>query len=143
MFHSTKFNIENRSGLESQTIESVLDSLRRLGAPDMHPSTHSGGGDAHKRIELAKWLSDWHLIAFLGTTGLVSEVRFRIFTRSEYLIECGQADLTVMMRTASSPNLLEDVKLLDPLIATEGWQTLMTFARESAREHFVYDVLQS
>ena len=41
-----------------------------------------------------------------------------------------------MIRAASQPNLLEDAKLLDPLIATEGWQTLMTFTRESARKYF-------
>ena len=39
------------------------------------------------------------------------------------------------MRTASSPNLLVDATQLDALFATEGWQTLMTFARESAREY--------
>ncbi|KAF7975749.1 hypothetical protein HWV62_8533 [Athelia sp. TMB] len=115
MFHSTEFSIENRPGLEDQSIEKVLHALHRLGAPDILPSTHSTGGDSHKRIELAKWLSDWHLIAFLGTTGLITE-----------------ADVNVMIRTASQPNLLENVKLLDPLIATEGWQTLMTFTRESA-----------
>jgi nuclear protein localization protein 4 homolog len=37
------------------------------------------------------------------------------------------------MRAVSSPNVLEDVTLLDPLLATDGWQTLMTFAREHAR----------
>ncbi|KZP32264.1 polyubiquitin-tagged protein recognition complex, Npl4 component [Athelia psychrophila] len=115
MFHSAEFSIENRPGLEDQTIEKVLRSLQQLGAPDIPPSTHSNGGDSHKRVELAKWLSDWHLVAFLGTTGLIPE-----------------ADIHLMMRTASLPNLLEDVKLLDPLLATEGWQTLMTFARESA-----------
>jgi nuclear protein localization protein 4 homolog len=41
--------------------------------------------------------------------------------------------MRVLMQTASSPNLLEDVSLLDPLLATDGWQTLMTFSREHAR----------
>jgi nuclear protein localization protein 4 homolog len=42
--------------------------------------------------------------------------------------------MKVLMQTASSPDLLEDVTLLDPLLATDGWQTLMTFSREHARK---------
>lgn len=75
LFRSTKFHIENRPGLENQRIEDVMSVLSRLGAPDITVSRHSTGGDTHKLVELAKWLSDWHLIAFLGTTGLFSEVR--------------------------------------------------------------------
>lgn len=45
-----------------------------MGATDISESRHSSGDDTHKRMELAKWLSDWHLVAFLGTTGLFSEV---------------------------------------------------------------------
>lgn len=44
------------------------------------------------------------------------------------------------MRVASSPNLLEDLSQLDPLLATESWQTLMTLVKESVRTYlnFVY-----
>lgn len=52
-----------------------MRSLNELGAPDVQPSQQGASvGDAHRRIELAKWLSDWHLVAFLGTCGLLSEV---------------------------------------------------------------------
>jgi nuclear protein localization protein 4 homolog len=52
-----------------------MRSLNELGAPDVQPSQQgASAGDAHRRIELAKWLSDWHLVAFLGTCGLLSEV---------------------------------------------------------------------
>jgi hypothetical protein len=52
-----------------------MRSLNELGAPDVQPSRQSSGdGDAHRRLELAKWLSDWHLVAFLGACGLLSEV---------------------------------------------------------------------
>lgn len=54
-----------------------MRSLNELGAPDVQPSRRDagGGGDnAHRRLELAKWLSDWHLLSFLGTSGLLSEV---------------------------------------------------------------------
>jgi len=41
--------------------------------------------------------------------------------------------MKTLMRTLSSPTLLEDLTQLDAVLATEGWQTLMTFTRESAR----------
>lgn len=73
LFCTTKFAIENRPGLENQKIEDVLSALTTLGAPDLASSRQNSASDKSKRIELAKWLSDWHLIAFLGTTGLFSE----------------------------------------------------------------------
>jgi hypothetical protein len=47
-----------------------MSDLRTLEAPSLHP-----GGESYKKIELAKWLSDWHFVAFLETTGLFSPVR--------------------------------------------------------------------
>ncbi|KAF9243896.1 NPL4 family-domain-containing protein [Melanogaster broomeanus] len=110
LFRSTKFAIEHRPGLEDQRVESVLSALNRLGAPSLQDTR-----DQSKRTELAKWLSDWHLIAFLETTQLLSP-----------------DDIKVFMRTATSPRLLEDPSLLDGLMKTDGWQTLMTFAHETA-----------
>ena len=42
--------------------------------------------------------------------------------------------MQVLIRTVSSPTLLDDPSQLDPLLATESWQSLMTFAREAARK---------
>ena len=44
-----------------------------------------------------------------------------------------QDDMKILIWTLSSPTLLEDLTQLDAVLATEGWQTLMTFTRESAR----------
>jgi nuclear protein localization family protein 4 len=41
--------------------------------------------------------------------------------------------MKILIRTLSSPTLLKDITQLDAVLATEGWQTLMTFTRESAR----------
>ncbi|GBE78439.1 polyubiquitin-tagged protein recognition complex Npl4 component [Sparassis latifolia] len=112
LFHSTSFQIENRPGLEDQHIERVLRELSRLRAPEIPESSH--GGDPQLRAELAKWLSDWHLVAFLGSTQLISH-----------------DDMQVLVHTASAPNV-EDPTALDALIRTESWQTLMTFTRETA-----------
>ncbi|KAI0274867.1 polyubiquitin-tagged protein recognition complex Npl4 component [Gloeopeniophorella convolvens] len=112
LFRSHEHAIENRPGLEDQSIERVLRALSERGAPDVQDSRHDG--DAPRRLALARWLSDWHLVAFLGTSGLFSE-----------------ADIQVLVRVASAPDL-EDPTVLDALLATESWQTLTTFARESA-----------
>lgn len=38
------------------------------------------------------------------------------------------------MEVATSPTLMSDPSQLDPLLATDGWQTLMTFTRENGRK---------
>ncbi|TFK41295.1 NPL4 family-domain-containing protein [Crucibulum laeve] len=109
LFHSTEFSIENRPGLEEQSLPVLMSTLSRLEAPSIER------GESHKKTELARYLSDWHLIIFLGTTGLFSDEHLKLF-----------------MKIASSPTLLEDTSQLDPLLASDSWQTLMTFTRESA-----------
>lgn len=39
----------------------------------------------------------------------------------------------MLIRVATSPNIENDPAVLDALLETESWQTLATFARESAR----------
>jgi len=115
VLRSHRFPIENRPGLEEQSIEQVMRSLNELGAPDIQPTNrHGSRADAHGRLELAKWLSDWHLLDFLGTCGLLSD-----------------SDVQVLVRIGTTPNI-DDPAVLDPLLETESWQTLITFARESA-----------
>lgn len=41
-----------------------------------------------------------------------------------------QNEMTVLIKTASAPDI-ENPTLLDPLLATAGWQTLVTIAQES------------
>jgi hypothetical protein len=41
--------------------------------------------------------------------------------------------MRAFIKTASSPTLLEDASQLKALFSTEGWQTLITFARESGK----------
>ena len=53
---------------------------------------------------------------------------FSLFAHFEWC----QADSKVLIRVATAPNM-DDPAVLDPLLKTESWQTLATFARESAR----------
>lgn len=39
----------------------------------------------------------------------------------------------MLIRVATSPNIENDPAVVDALLETESWQTLATFARESAR----------
>ena len=74
LFRSTSFKIENRPGLEDQQIEDVLSAVTRLDALDIQPGDYRPGGAPNKWMELAKWLSDFHLVVFLESTQLFSEV---------------------------------------------------------------------
>lgn len=52
-----------------------MSELSKLDAPSIYP-----GEDTYKKKELAFWLSDFHLIAFLQTTQLFSVVCCNSFT---------------------------------------------------------------
>jgi nuclear protein localization family protein 4 len=58
--------------------------LFKLDAPSIRP------GETYKKIELARWLSNWHLIAFLETTQLISPVSF---VRIRYIYSLTLLDL--------------------------------------------------
>lgn len=78
MFLSQKFAIENRSGLEDQQIQPVLKKLAELKAPQI--SSEAGPGQSGSALpiglhQLIQYVSDWHLLVFLKSTGLFSEVR--------------------------------------------------------------------
>lgn len=60
-----------------------MATLRRLEAPALHP-----GSDSYKKLELAKWLSDWHFVAFLETTQLFSPVRLVPISAPSILTDC-------------------------------------------------------
>jgi nuclear protein localization protein 4 homolog len=58
-----------------------MNSLLKLGAPDIQDSKQAPPGQAQKRFELARFLSDFHLVAYLGTTGLFAPVRIYPFDK--------------------------------------------------------------
>ncbi|KIO29751.1 hypothetical protein M407DRAFT_242506 [Tulasnella calospora MUT 4182] len=107
-FLSTSLSIENRPRIEEQYVSSIIADLGRLKAGEV---TLGQGGARTK--EVLRNLSDWHLLAYLGTVGLL-----------------GTDDLKVLVKTVTSPNI-DDPKVFDPLLLTDGWQTLMTIVQES------------
>ena len=59
----------------------MFSSLIRLKAPELVPSQAGG----QKATEVITYLSDWHLLAFIPTTGLFGDVRFDSLTRRRRL----------------------------------------------------------
>ena len=114
LVRSTKFHIENRPGLEDQSTEGVIRELAKLNAPEVTPRS---SGDHSKKRALTEWMSDWHLIAFLATTQLFSP-----------------GDIQILLEVATSPRLFDDLSVLDRVLNSDGWQTLMTFTKEMSCE---------
>lgn len=113
-----------------------MGALANMRAPELSISAQSNGEDIERRLELARWLSDWHLVAFLGTTGLFSPVSLGVHgarLEGSFAYDMSQEDMKIMVRTATAADI-DDPTILDDLLRTESWQTLMTFTRESARE---------
>lgn len=74
LFLSNSFPAENRPGLHDQSLELVLRQLGSiLGGKGVEMNDTSTWTEGIK-MEVIKWLSDWHLVAFLCMQGLFSLV---------------------------------------------------------------------
>ena len=114
--------------MQDQTVDSVLGALSRLKGPDLVPYTaqtlssttpFAAQNLARERKELAMYLSDWHLIAFMGTIGVLDD-----------------DDLQSLLKVAVAPSF-DDPEILDELTGSRpGWQTLMAIVRESGTLRF-------
>lgn len=114
---SDPFPIENRHGMEEQTTDRLFSKLGKLGASSIVDSRIEASFDSRRaREKVAKWLSDWHLLAYWNQVGFL-----------------GKADIKELARIATSPNL-EEPSLLDGLLENDGWQTLMTVVADSTRK---------
>ncbi|GJJ13875.1 hypothetical protein Clacol_008132 [Clathrus columnatus] len=115
LFRSISFPIENRPGLENQDIQAVFQELYKRKAVEIRSSKQGmTAKDTAARLELASWLSDWHLVSFLETVDILSP-----------------DEMTILVKSVTASNL-EDPTVLDALLETSGWQTLVTIAQESA-----------
>ncbi|CBQ68136.1 probable NPL4-nuclear protein localization factor and ER translocation component [Sporisorium reilianum SRZ2] len=120
-FLSSKFPIENRPGLHDQDLTVALTSIGKIaGQKELFPigdgieSTKgkSRADDDQVRQKLVGALSDWHLLAFLDTSGFLD-----------------QDDMVALCRLATTH---DSGAALDALLLRPGWQTLMALAREHA-----------
>lgn len=76
LFVSKKFPIENRAGMEDQSQQAVLSKIRELKAklpedPAAVLASREKGkakeSDVEALLDVARWASDWHLLAYLHT----------------------------------------------------------------------------
>ncbi|KAH8120614.1 polyubiquitin-tagged protein recognition complex, Npl4 component, partial [Phellopilus nigrolimitatus] len=114
LFLSNKFPIENRPGLEDQDIQKIMRELARLNAPEVSGDSSAMQKEPGLIHQIVEYLSDWHLVAFLRTTGLFSE-----------------DDMKLLVRATSSASS-GDPQIFQELFKSGSWETLMTFTRENA-----------
>ncbi|PWY97173.1 polyubiquitin-tagged protein recognition complex, Npl4 component [Testicularia cyperi] len=120
-FLTSSFPIENRPGLHDQDLTVALTSIGKIiGQKEMFPigdgvessKSKSRADDDPVREKLVGCLSDWHLLAFLDTSGFLD-----------------QDDMAAICRVATTH---DSGAALDALLMRPGWQTLMALAREHA-----------
>lgn len=115
LFLTSSFPIENRPGLHDQSMEGVIRELMRiLQSSDLEVGDTATWPSRIKK-EVEKWLSDWHLVAFLAMYGPFS-------------VE--EQKLVAMVATAHHHP--EHTAAIEQLFATSGWQTLLTIAESQA-----------
>lgn len=109
---ASPFAIENRHGLHDQDISKALSTvIRAVGDSDLAPSTQGQLSEDAKlrREKLVGVISDWHLLAFLETSGLLQA-----------------DDMETLCRVAVSH---DTGSTLDSLLSCAGWKNLTTIAR--------------
>lgn len=115
LFLSQNFPVENRPGLHDQSMEVVVRELLRILQTSDLDVSDTATWPARIKQEVAKWLSDWHLVSFLCMHGPFSDDEQKLIAQ-----------------VATAHHHPEHAMALEGLFATGGWQTLLTIAESSA-----------
>ena len=86
--------------------------------------------------EVAKWLSDFHLVSYLcmqGILSLVSGFQFRKLHHAHH----SQEEQQLLCRAATAHAHPKDTRALDLFFNSDGWRTLLTIVESSACEYIV------
>ena len=126
LFQNIAFPIENRPGVESQSIEKAIDLLApAVGKADVQ--------DPSQRAQVERVLSDWHLLFFLTQCGMFDEVRSErlcvAIRANSHGDSQAQAELIARAAVAHESG---DHAALEELMQTDSWKTLMTIMRDQA-----------
>ncbi|CCO28392.1 Nuclear protein localization protein 4 [Rhizoctonia solani AG-1 IB] len=106
VFRSNSFAIENRPLLQTQDFSKVLQDLHKLGATDLLDPTTV--------LKVMDYLSDFHLLLFLPSTGMLGEREYKN-----------------IVKAVTAPDD-QRLKLMEGVMNSDGWQTLMAIVRENA-----------
>ncbi|KAH7104531.1 polyubiquitin-tagged protein recognition complex, Npl4 component [Auriculariales sp. MPI-PUGE-AT-0066] len=115
MFRTLTFPIENRISLQMQSPDTLFSSLRQANALSVVDSRQGRASEhAEQRKILVRMLSDWHLLVFIDSMGILSP-----------------EDVQAITRAATADNL-DDPQVLDDVVNRDGWRNLMAITAESA-----------
>ena len=138
LFLSSAFPIENRPGLHDQSLDLVIKQLSTLlkstGSENASPESWS----EKTKTDIGKWLSDWHLLAFICMQGLLSLVSILLLlgTAMRNVDDIYQEEQKLLCRAATSHAHPDDFGTLDELYKTSGWQTLLTIVQSTVSGKF-------
>ncbi|KAJ9114021.1 hypothetical protein QFC22_005841 [Naganishia vaughanmartiniae] len=113
LFQNIAFPIENRTGIENQSIEKAIDLL----APVMGSAAAGGMLDEAEKAKAEAVLSDWHLLYFFAQCGMFDEAQTKLIARVAVAHETG------------------DHVALDELMKTDSWKTLMTVMQDKTNSN--------
>lgn len=155
----TPFAVENRQGLRDQTMAAVASAFAGItrGIPrevlagqvvqddlveGKGKGRATGGGEdgstttAAAADKVAKWLSDWHLLAYLDESGLFEKVSQVESSRGQVtgadlvsldsMVPTDQSDIQLMAQIAKD----KDSATLYRLFQSPNWQTFLAIAEE-------------
>ncbi|KAG9124158.1 nuclear protein localization protein 4, partial [Ceratobasidium sp. 392] len=106
VFRNNSFAVENRSLLEPQELSTVLRDLHKLGATDLTNTTSV--------LKVIDYLSNFHLLLFLPSTGILGEREYKN-----------------LVKAVTAPDD-QRLKLMEGVMNSEGWQTLMAIVQQNA-----------
>ncbi|QRV74022.1 nuclear protein localization protein 4 [Ceratobasidium sp. AG-Ba] len=106
VFRNNKFAVENRPLLEPQEFSTIAQDLYKLGATDLTNATSV--------LKVMDYLSNFHLLLFLPTTGILGDREFKN-----------------LVKAVTAPDD-QRLKLMESVMNSEGWQTLMTIVQQNA-----------
>ncbi|GAA5970520.1 hypothetical protein JCM11641_007337 [Rhodosporidiobolus odoratus] len=130
----TPFIHENRPGLQTQTLSSAASSFLTA-AKDIPHDLLSGQVGVEGMMEnenvgqVARWVSDWHLLRFLADTGLFEERDLLLLARIAVLAPSGSSASSSGRSIAETKDLGE---ALHKLFSSPSWQTFLVVAQEQA-----------
>ncbi|KAG9102836.1 nuclear protein localization protein 4 [Ceratobasidium sp. 370] len=106
VFRSNSFAVENRSLLEPQDLSTILQELHKMGATDLTNVTSV--------LKVMDYLSNFHLLLFLPSTGILGEREYKN-----------------LVKAVTAPDD-QRLKLMEAVMNSEGWQTLMAIVQQNA-----------
>ncbi|KAG8723400.1 nuclear protein localization protein 4 [Ceratobasidium sp. 395] len=106
VFRDNNFAVENRPLLEPQEFSKILQDLYKLGATDLTSVTSV--------LKVMDYLSNFHLLLFLPSTGILGEREYKN-----------------LVKAVTAPDD-ERLKLMEGVMNSEGWQTLMAIVQQNA-----------